>query len=378
MTKKITVGPGPVGVIFGGSPPEIKTIKESSALAGVANEGDYIVGLIVPGVVEQMGGLDEKSLASLLKQHSDAKERILIIEKDSSSFPKGKISKVHAKSGKIGVVFGGSPPVVTEIRDDSPLAGRVTVGQVVTGLSVPGRVDLEGNFGTHELVSTLKANENEEDRILTLSDGQGATTDPEDETTDGAAIPPTPRAKPGGSIRVVSGLVHVEIQLGLLTMLNNPRDRSRGPMLTEKLLQMLSSSFLSFDHSSILLVVDATHVTCTYWLVDYLLIHDGVTAVIATAAALGAAAASYLAVDAVINTHAAHHPSQIRNPSIESVAGAFEHHAKSMILLQKLRMVLAELLMVRSKLHELVVVMMAPGLVIRGWVGVTIVGIASV
>ena len=198
MTKKITVGPGPVGVIFGGSPPEIKTIKESSALSRVANEGDYIVGLIVPGVVEQMGGLDEKSLASLLKQHSDAKERILIIEKDSSSFPKGKISKVHAKSGKIGVVFGGSPPVVTEIRDDSPLAGRVTVGQVVTGLSVPGRVDLEGNFGTHELVSTLKANENEEDRILTLSDGKDATTDPEDETTDGAAIPPTPRAKPGG------------------------------------------------------------------------------------------------------------------------------------------------------------------------------------
>ena len=198
MTKKITVAPGPVGVIFGGSPPEIKTIKETSALAGVASEGDYIVGLIVPGVVEQMGGLDEKSLASLLKRHSDAKERILIIEKDSSFFPNRKISKVHAKSGRIGVVFGGSPPVVTEIRDDSPLADRVTIGQIVTGLSVPGRVDLEGNFGTQELVSTLKANENEEDRILTLSDGHGPT-DPEDEISDGAAIPPSPRAKPGGT-----------------------------------------------------------------------------------------------------------------------------------------------------------------------------------
>uniref|UniRef100_A0A7S0APX9 Uncharacterized protein n=1 Tax=Minutocellus polymorphus TaxID=265543 RepID=A0A7S0APX9_9STRA len=202
MTKKISVPSGPVGIIFGGSPPEIKTIKESSALSGVASEGEYIVGLIVPGVIEQMGGFDEKSLVSMLKQYSDAKERILILEKDSPSFTDRKTSKVHAKGGgKLGVVFGGTPPVVTDVRDDSPLADQVSVGQVVTGLSVPGKVELEGRFDTHELVSALKANENEEDRILTLTD-QHCQTLPVEENDASApidGIPPSPRAKPGGT-----------------------------------------------------------------------------------------------------------------------------------------------------------------------------------
>lgn len=202
MTKKVTVPAGPVGVVFGGSPPEIKTIKETSALAGLAREGEYIVGLIVPGVVEQTGGFDEKSLVAMLKQYSDAKERIIVIEKDSSSFPDRKISKVHAKGGKIGVVFGGSPPVITDVREDSPLADRVSIGQVVTGLSIPGRVDLEGRLDTHELVSALKANEDEDDRILTLLRSLTDLTDQLSETQEGdsdEAIPPSKYAKPGGT-----------------------------------------------------------------------------------------------------------------------------------------------------------------------------------
>lgn len=58
----------------------------------------------------------------------------------------------------------------------------------------------------------------------------------------------------------------------------------------------------------------------------YLLVHGGIATVVATAAALGAADALFLAVVAVfINAHAAHHPSQIRHPFFERVAGAIEH-----------------------------------------------------
>jgi len=197
MTKKISCGPGPVGVIFGGAPPEIKTIKPTSPLSGVATEGEYIVGLEIPGVVEQIGGFDEKNLVSMLKKYSDAKKRILITEKDPTSFPDRTTSKVHADGGKLGVIFGGSPPIITDIRDESPLADRVSIGQVVTGLSVPGKIELEGRFDTHELVSVLKANENADDRILTLTDQQSEGKTADASTAD--AIPPSPRAKPGGT-----------------------------------------------------------------------------------------------------------------------------------------------------------------------------------
>ena len=160
----------------------------------MATEGEYIVGLEIPGVIEQIGGFDEKSLVSMLKKCSDAKKRILIIEKDASSFPDRTTSKVHAKGGKLGVIFGGTPPVITDVRDESPLADRVSVGQVVTGLSVPGKLELEGRFDTHELVSALKANESVDDRILTFVDQA-----PSADTSTHDAIPPSPRAKPGGT-----------------------------------------------------------------------------------------------------------------------------------------------------------------------------------
>ena len=44
--------------------------------------------------------------------------------------------KLPLPTGKIGVVFKGTPPVVTKVADDSPLKGKVKAGFIVEAMTL--------------------------------------------------------------------------------------------------------------------------------------------------------------------------------------------------------------------------------------------------
>eukprot|EP00567_Pseudictyota_dubia_P016329 CAMPEP_0197441742 /NCGR_PEP_ID=MMETSP1175-20131217/7938_1 /TAXON_ID=1003142 /ORGANISM="Triceratium dubium, Strain CCMP147" /LENGTH=320 /DNA_ID=CAMNT_0042972071 /DNA_START=220 /DNA_END=1182 /DNA_ORIENTATION=+ len=47
--------------------------------------------------------------------------------------------RIALPKGKVGIKFAGSPPEITAVNHDSPLAGQVEVGQVVESIVIPGQ-----------------------------------------------------------------------------------------------------------------------------------------------------------------------------------------------------------------------------------------------
>ena len=49
------------------------------------------------------------------------------------------MTRVPLPPGKLGVTFSGSPPMVTDVVPDSPMRGKLSIGDVIYGVSVPHR-----------------------------------------------------------------------------------------------------------------------------------------------------------------------------------------------------------------------------------------------
>ena len=199
--KRLTLPTGHVGMYFAGQPPQINGIKEQSALAGMVmlgDEAEYIVGLVVPGIIE-MYGFDQSELSYLLGRYSDVEGRVLLVSKNPV-VDGGKKAMVTLPRGKIGVIFAGSPPIVTMVRDESPLNGLIASGQIVLGLQIPNTLDFaSSDIDTSELVAMLKANQHRDDRILVVSDEQiPIIQTPSSVAKKDVVMPPSDFAEPGG------------------------------------------------------------------------------------------------------------------------------------------------------------------------------------
>lgn len=80
------------------------------------------------------------------------------------------VVKLPLPTGKVGVVFKGTPPVVMKLSDDSPLKGKVKVGYIFESMTLSDGTSFEG-LSTPELVSTLNDHSEEEGRKLQLRMG---------------------------------------------------------------------------------------------------------------------------------------------------------------------------------------------------------------
>mmetsp|Transcript_17126 Transcript_17126/g.49147 ORF Transcript_17126/g.49147 Transcript_17126/m.49147 type:complete len:304 (+) Transcript_17126:332-1243(+) len=194
--KKVTLPTGHAGLSFAGQPPQINGVKDGSALTGMVNEGEYIVGLVVPSVIE-MYGFNQSELGYLLRRYSDIDGRMLLVGKAPAS-DGGKKAMLTLPSGPIGVTFSGCPPEVTKVRDESPLSGLIAVGQVVIGFQIPTKLDFSADIETSELVSMLKANQDRDDRILIMSNEPEPSPSAPRAAEEDTIVPPSNVAKPGG------------------------------------------------------------------------------------------------------------------------------------------------------------------------------------
>lgn len=169
-----------------------------AGLVMIGDEAEYVVGLIVPGIVE-MHGFDQSELSYLLGRYSDVEGRVLLVGKKPVVDGRKK-AMITLPRGKIGVIFAGSPPIVTMVREESPLHGLIAAGQIVVGLQIPNTLDFSSSdIDTSELVAILKANQHRDDRILVVSNEQDPVVQtPPSVVKKDVVMPPSDFAEPGG------------------------------------------------------------------------------------------------------------------------------------------------------------------------------------
>ena len=167
--KWITIPPGKLGIKFSGHPPKLTAVSEDSPLRNLVGVGAYIVCVRIPSVAE-ITGSSEMELATILAKYSEAEGRILIFNKNAGSIV--NVSTLYLKPGPTGLVFDGCPPTITKIHEDSQAADLVVVGQTVTSLVVPGKLEISTcRMSPAELLDTLEAFSGSKVRILEFFGG---------------------------------------------------------------------------------------------------------------------------------------------------------------------------------------------------------------
>jgi hypothetical protein len=86
--------------------------------------------------------------------------------------------KIPLPTGKLGVVFKGTPPTIQRVGEESPMKGRVKEGYIFKSLILNDGTSFE-NLTTKQLIETLNECSNEEGRklvmVLALPDGTEIT-----------------------------------------------------------------------------------------------------------------------------------------------------------------------------------------------------------
>lgn len=171
---RATLPVGAIGVTFKDEPPVITKISDDSPMANKLQVGMVVSEVDIPGKIKT-SGMSTSELVRILKAFSDVKGRVLAAQHASESGRMGSVSMVTLPPGSIGVSFAGSPPRITKISDNSPVAVCLEIGQLVEELIVPDEMTMKG-MNTSELVRTLKAFSNTEGRVLVVKDDNVAET----------------------------------------------------------------------------------------------------------------------------------------------------------------------------------------------------------
>lgn len=79
--------------------------------------------------------------------------------------------KLDIPTGRLGIHLKGKPAIITKVDDDSPLAGKVKVGQVLHRVAVPGNGEISA--GSTKLAAFLKEHSASEGRSLILGPAVG-------------------------------------------------------------------------------------------------------------------------------------------------------------------------------------------------------------
>lgn len=201
---KIVLPAGSVGMVFTGTPATIKKIKDDSPIKGQVYPGQTITKLIIPGKVA-LSNMTSAELGKELKANAELDTRTIIVEGEAIIPPK---TKVPLPAGAIGITFNGSPPTIKKIKEDSPIAKDVAVGQQVSKLMF-GEEEKLVNPTAEELGMTLRENKDLDNRVLIM------VGDPE-------AAPVPPPVKPKSLRELFYDLCSADsgVVLDSLTVLN--------------------------------------------------------------------------------------------------------------------------------------------------------------
>ena len=170
----IVLPTGALGIIFNGSPVQIKSVKDESPVKEQVFPGQFVVKLVIPGVVS-MEGMDSKEMGKELKANADVEGRTIYVTGEPIIPAK---TNIPLPAGKIGVTFNGAPAAIKKVAEDSPLAKDVEVGQVVSIFKVAAE-DVLTNPSAFELGAGLKEHEESTDRVLIMVGDPDAAPPPE-------------------------------------------------------------------------------------------------------------------------------------------------------------------------------------------------------
>lgn len=169
---EVTIGPGPVGVSFGGNPTTIRAFKEGSQLEGKVPPGYYLDAVMAADGYYQ-SGMTTKEVVGLLG-FLNKQERTLIF-KSNVMEPSPKTEKFPARialelpAGKLGISFRGKRNArVSRLHEESKLKGKAYISMVVESIEIPGGSTFN-NLTAAECAKILADTKNTKGRTLTLT-----------------------------------------------------------------------------------------------------------------------------------------------------------------------------------------------------------------
>jgi C-terminal processing protease CtpA/Prc len=143
VEKVIMAPPGKLGIVIDSTSlgPVVQTVRDDSQLQGEISVGDIVV---------EVNGTDCRTMKSsavtkLMVDAAQQERKIVVLTKLSGAvgnivappkavLPEGYVEKVViAPPGKLGIVFDSAEqgPTIRTVRDDSPVLGKVNVGDIV-------------------------------------------------------------------------------------------------------------------------------------------------------------------------------------------------------------------------------------------------------
>lgn len=91
----------------------------------------------------------------------------------SSSNSNNKM-RIPIPTGKIGFSISGSPPMVTQVQEDSPMAGSLEMGHFIHGLVIPHRLQVRSIQDSYLLGEVLEKTSQQQERILIVTNDEDA------------------------------------------------------------------------------------------------------------------------------------------------------------------------------------------------------------
>jgi hypothetical protein len=165
-TTKLPLPVGNLGLTFIGEPAVIHEVAETSPLAGKVWPGQLVDTIVLTDGTEyyDLGGLEAMHI---LEESADSKGRFLLVTNFDEDVTMPDEVVVELPASHLGVTFEGSPPVITEIAEDSPLKDELMVGLAVDTVTLAdGSKHME--FATSSLVKMLKDTDDMVDRAVVL------------------------------------------------------------------------------------------------------------------------------------------------------------------------------------------------------------------
>jgi hypothetical protein len=165
-TTKVILPAGDLGLTFDGEPAVITEVSEQSTLKDRLYAGQMVKTICLDDGTEY-DDLDWNDVQEILGDTEDSTGRWMLLENQEPIIPLPDEKMVYLPTERLGVSFSGTPPTITKIAEDSPVATEFMVGLAADTLIMPGGPTYM-ELSTPELVKLLKDSVDVEGRMITL------------------------------------------------------------------------------------------------------------------------------------------------------------------------------------------------------------------
>ncbi len=165
-TTKVILPAGDLGLTFDGEPAVITEVSEQSTLKDRLYAGQMVKTICLDDGTEY-DDLDWNDVQEILGDTEDSTGRWMLLENQEPIIPLPDEKMVYLPTERLGVSFSGTPPTITKIAEESPVATEFMVGLAADTLIMPGGPTYM-ELSTPELVKLLKDSVDVEGRMITL------------------------------------------------------------------------------------------------------------------------------------------------------------------------------------------------------------------